>query len=214
MKLKICGLKFKENVQSIMDEVTPDYAGFIFYKKSPRHISDEAMQQLIDQGVIADTVNKVGVFVNEDIAVIEEKAERFQLDFLQLHGDEPAKVCETLRNKGYRVIKAFSLEKKFDFDQLLDYMPHVNFFLFDTKGENFGGNGYSFDWDILKSYDQKVPFFLSGGIGLHNIEEVKDYLDLNIHALDVNSKFESSPGQKNVEALQEVKTIIKDFEKR
>lgn len=209
MKLKICGLRDKENIQAIMDEATPDYAGFIFYKKSPRYITDEAMQQLID--IIPDSVNKVGVFVNEDLAVMEEKAERFQLDFLQLHGNEPAKLCETLRNKGYRVIKAFSLEKKFDFDLLLDYMPHVNFFLFDTKGENFGGNGYSFDWDILKSYDQKVPFFLSGGIGLHNIEEVKDYLDMNIHALDVNSKFEVSPGQKDVPALQELKTIIKGF---
>lgn len=211
MKLKICGLRDKENIQAIMDVATPDYAGFIFYEKSPRYIADEAMQQVIHQNVIPDSVNKVGVFVNEDLAVMEEKAERFQLDFLQLHGNEPAKLCETLRNKGYRVIKAFSLEKKFDFDLLLDYMPHVNFFLFDTKGENFGGNGYSFDWDILKSYDQKVPFFLSGGIGLHNIEEVKDYLDMNIHALDVNSKFEVSPGQKDVPALQELKTIIKGF---
>lgn len=211
MKLKICGLRDKENIQAIMDVATPDYAGFIFYEKSPRYIADEAMQQVIHQNVIPDSVNKVGVFVNEDLAVMEEKAERFQLDFLQLHGNEPAKLCETLRNKGYRVIKAFSLEKKFDFDLLLDYMPHVNFFLFDTKGESFGGNGYSFDWDILKSYDQKVPFFLSGGIGLHNIEEVKDYLDMNIHALDVNSKFEVSPGQKNVPALQELKTIIKGF---
>lgn len=211
MKLKICGLRDKENIQAIMDVATPDYAGFIFYEKSPRYIADEAMQQVIHQNVIPDSVNKVGVFVNEDMAVMEEKAERFQLDFLQLHGNEPAKLCETLRNKGYRVIKAFSLEKKFDFDLLLDYMPHVNFFLFDTKGENFGGNGYSFDWDILKSYDQKVPFFLSGGIGLHNIEEVKDCLDMNIHALDVNSKFEVSPGQKDVPALQELKTIIKGF---
>lgn len=194
-----------------MDRATPDYAGFIFYEKSSRHITDEAMQQLIDHKVIPDTVKKVGVFVNEDLAVMEEKAEKFQLDFLQLHGDEPAKLCETLRNKGYRIIKAFSLEKKFDFDLLLDYMPHVNFFLFDTKGENFGGNGYSFDWDILKSYDQKVPFFLSGGIGLHNIEEVKDYLHMNVHALDVNSKFESSPGLKNVPDLQKLKAIIKGF---
>lgn len=213
MKLKVCGLRHEENIKAIMDTVQPDYAGFIFYEKSPRHITDEDMQQLVDENIVPDTVKKVGVFVNEDMAVMEEKAEKFKLDCLQLHGHEPAKLCETLKNKGYEIIKAFSLELKFDFDLLLDYMPYVDFFLFDTKGASYGGNGYSFDWDILKSYDQKVPFFLSGGIGLHNIEEVKDYLDMNIHALDVNSKFESSPGQKNVPALQELKTIVNKFEK-
>lgn len=211
MKLKICGLRHRENIKEIMELVRPDYAGFIFYEKSPRHITDEVMQQLADDNIIPDTVKKVGVFVNENLEIMEEKAERFKLDYLQLHGHEPAKLCETLRNKGYKIIKAFSLEPKFDFDLLLDYMPYVDFFLFDTKGTSYGGNGYSFDWDILKSYDQKVPFFLSGGIGLHNIEEVKGYLDMNIHALDVNSKFESSPGLKKVPELQELKTVINEF---
>lgn len=209
MKLKVCGLANKENVGEILETVAPDYAGFIFYKKSPRYISDEVMEQTMVN--FPSSVNKVGVFVDEDPTIMEEKANRFKLDFLQLHGNESASLCKTLSNKGYKIIKAFSIAPQFDFDLLLDYMPYVRFFLFDTKGEYQGGNGYSFDWEILNSYDQRIPFFLSGGISLENVEEVKEFTHMNIHALDVNSKFEVSPGLKDVAKLQQLKSLIKNF---
>lgn len=209
MKLKVCGLKYGENVREIASQVKPDYAGFIFYQGSSRGISDEEMDELVPY--VPDTIKKIGVFVDETVEVMAEKANRFKLDYLQLHGNEPAHICETLSNKGHKVIKAFSIEPKFDFDLLLDYMPYVKFFLFDTKGEQQGGNGYSFDWEILNSYDQRIPFFLSGGISLENIAQVRDFLHLNIHALDVNSKFELSPGLKDVAKLKELRTLIKDF---
>lgn len=206
MKLKICGLRNKENVREIAETIAPDYAGFIFYEKSPRYINDEAMLQLMD--ILPAETKKVGVFVDENENIIAEKANRYKLDYLQLHGNESANLCETLSNKGYKIIKAFSITPQFDFDLLLDYKPYVRFFLFDTKGEYLGGNGYSFDWEILNSYDQKVPFFLSGGISLENVEEVRKFAHLNIHALDVNSKFEIFPGLKEVTKLKKLKTLL------
>lgn len=209
MKLKVCGLTQYENIREIAKKVSPDYAGLIFYKKSPRCVDEEALKEIVAK--IPESVQKVGVFVDEEPGVMEEKAAKYKLDYLQLHGNESASICEELNAKGYKIIKAFSITPQFDFDLLQDYMPYVNFFLFDTKGEHQGGNGYSFDWKILNSYDQKIPFFLSGGISLDNIEEVKELLHLNIHAVDVNSKFEISPGLKEVPQLERLRELINDF---
>lgn len=209
MQLKVCGLRDFKNVQELTEKAVPDFMGFIFFQKSSRAVDEDILLQTISS--IPSNVKKVGVFVNETTTEMIEKAKKFQLDYLQLHGDEPVKQCEELERKGQKVIKAFGIKPQFDFDQLQYYAPHVSFFLFDTKGEKEGGNGYTFDWQILNSYDQKVPFFLSGGISLDNVEQVRDFLHLNIFALDVNSKFEVSPGLKDISQLKALKNKIKDF---
>lgn len=209
MKLKVCGLREFKNVREITETTSPDFLGFIFYDKSPRCVDEEVLSQVLQD--LPASVKKVGVFVDATTAEMLEKAEKFHLDYLQLHGNEPVKQCKELEEKGRRIIKAFGIRPQFDFDQLQYYAPYVSFFLFDTKGEQEGGNGYAFDWQILKSYDQKVPFFLSGGISLENIPQVNDFLHLNIFALDVNSKFEIAPGLKDVAKLKELRNKMKDF---
>lgn len=203
MQLKVCGLTEYKNVQEIAEQAAPDFVGFIFYEKSSRCVDESHLQKVMP--LIPSAVKKVGVFVDASTEEMLDKARTFQLDYLQLHGNEPVKQCKELEEKGQKIIKAFGIRPQFDFDQLQYYAPYVSYFLFDTKGEQAGGNGYSFDWQILTSYDQKVPFFLSGGISLDNVDEVKAFLDLNIFALDVNSKFEISPGLKDVGKLQELK---------
>ena len=102
------------------------------------------------------------------------------------------------------VWKVFSIKDEFDFEILQPYEGIVDYFLFDTKGKEKGGNGYTFDWSVLNNYPSKTPFILSGGIGLDEIEKVKEILktDLPIYAIDVNSKFETAPGLKNIEELE------------
>ena len=85
----------------------------------------------------------------------------------------------------------------FDFAVTEPYKEHVDYFLFDTKSEGYGGTGKRFDWNIFKKYDNQIPVFLSGGLDIENIDEIKNLNYLNIHALDINSKFETEPGRKN-----------------
>ena len=114
---------------------------------------------------------------------------------------------------GVEVIKAFSIQNDFDFSELKAYENSCDFFLFDTKGELPGGNGYCFDWSLLKAYPSKKPFFLSGGIGIENVEELQKLLKTNlpIYAIDVNSKFESAPGIKKVNELRQFKKELYEF---
>ena len=164
---------------------------------------------------ISNSIIKVGVFVNETIDVILKLTKKYGIDHVQLHGQEPSRQCEDLKREGLTVIKAFSISDNFDFELLNDYKQPCDYFLFDTKGENYGGNGRSFDWDILKNYDQEVPFFLSGGISLANVEKALSIKDMNIHALDVNSGFEMEPGLKNVSELEELlKLRMSNYELR
>ncbi|MDN5199824.1 phosphoribosylanthranilate isomerase [Fulvivirgaceae bacterium BMA10] len=205
IKLKVCGMKHPENIQEVMG-LAPDYMGFIFYSKSPRFVADHLSGSFLDE--LSSNIKRVGVFVNEDIESIREKVKVFSLDAVQLHGNEPIEDCRTLKKEGLTVIKVFSVGEQFDFDVLEPYKPHVDFFLFDTKGKDYGGNGIAFDWSILKQYDNEVPFFLSGGIDLENISEIAQLKGLNIHAIDVNSRFELEPGLKEVEKLKKLKKIL------
>ncbi|MFT5890906.1 MAG: phosphoribosylanthranilate isomerase, partial [Dokdonia sp.] len=100
----------------------------------------------------------------------------------------------------------------FDFERLTPYESLVDAFLFDTKGKAKGGNGYTFDWSVLRNYPSQTPFILSGGIGLEEIEKIKEILDsdLPILALDVNSKFEDKPGLKNVATLRKFQNHFRE----
>lgn len=195
MKLKICGMKYSENIKKTA-EVLPDYLGFIFYEKSPRFF-DGTLPEL------PESIRKVGVFVNAPISDILQKINEYNLQVVQLHGNESPEICEILKIINIPVIKVFSVDDTFDFEAIQPYETVCDYFLFDTKGKNPGGNGTTFNWQILKNYPSKKPFFLSGGIGLEEIEAIKK-LNLPIYAIDVNSKFETKPGLKNTQLLKEL----------
>lgn len=229
MKLKVCGMKYVENIQQIA-ELQPDYLGFIFYEKSKRNF----------EGIIPDlpnTIKKTGVFVNEHLEIVISLIEEYRLDAVQLHGDESVayvaelkqhlaerrtlfieenKSIKKRKNQHYiskneiEIIKVFGIKDSFNFSVLEPYLDVVDFFLFDTKGAARGGNGVKFDWTVLENYPYKKPFFLSGGIGLEDVEQIQTIRKTNlpIYALDVNSKFESKPGLKNSNEVKNFKNKI------
>lgn len=189
----------------------PDYLGFIFWEPSARYFDGEI-------AALPSDIEKIGVFVDADISYVREHIEKYDLQGVQLHGNETPEYCKELleltgspgwSSKPVRSIKVFSIKDKFDFNILKAYENVCDYFLFDTKGKLPGGNGYVFDWSILKNYPSSKPYFLSGGIGLENVEEIKKFLQTAgskyCHALDVNSKFEDRPGLKNIENLIEFK---------
>lgn len=200
MKLKVCGMRDAENIKALV-ELKPDFIGFIFYDKSPRFAGNQLDVELIQS--IPREIRKVGVFVNATVDYILQNVKKYNLQYVQLHGNETPDFCKSLRLKGVNIIKAFRLDESFIFSQLNNYKPHVDFFLFDAKGEGYGGNGVTFDWTILKKYDNQKPYFLAGGISLDNLDELAD-ITPKPYAFDVNSKFEVSPGVKDIEKIEEL----------
>ncbi|PKD18269.1 N-(5'-phosphoribosyl)anthranilate isomerase [Salegentibacter salinarum] len=199
-------MKDPENISEVA-KLPPDYMGFIFYENTPRNFDAEIPE-------IPSEIKKTGVFVNEKINVILDRTKKYDLNALQLHGDESAAFCAELKTllmeTSVEIIKVFSVNDDFNFKRLKEYETVVDYFLFDTKGKNKGGNGITFNWEILKEYPSEIPFFLSGGIGPHEIEEIKKlkaYFKQNgnenlLYAIDVNSKFEEQPGFKDVVKLE------------
>lgn len=193
IKIKICGMKESANIEEV-GALAPDYMGFIFYENTPRFVGPEFY--IPDNFPV--TIKRVGVFVNESIAGIIEKVKHFRLDFVQLHGDESVGLCNKLNHERISVIKVFRISDDFDFTTTEEFEDVSEYFLFDTRGQKYGGNAERFNWHVLKKFNQKVPFFLSGGIGPESIEEILQLKNLNLHAIDVNSGVEQSPGKKDI----------------
>ncbi len=173
-----------------------DMMGFIFYAGSSRFVGDR-------EPVITSRVRRVGVFVNEDIDRISEIAGQWKLDIIQLHGDETPEDCLQVAELGLEVVKAFAVDEEFDFSRLRPYVGAVDYFLFDTKGKNYGGNGQVFNWELLSKYEEKIPFWLSGGIGPELSGAISTLDFPGLYAIDVNSGFEEKPGFKNIEKLKQ-----------
>ncbi|HEX5169298.1 MAG TPA: phosphoribosylanthranilate isomerase [Cyclobacteriaceae bacterium] len=206
LKLKICGMKETKNIMDVA-ALSPDYMGFIFYEKSPRFVGKGFMMP----GDFPSSLKKVGVFVNEHVEKIKILAGQFKFDFVQLHGNESLEQCIELKAAGHKIIKAFSIDENFDFNVAKAYAPSVDFFLFDTKGKYYGGNARPFNWEVLHRYNQEVPFFLSGGLSPDNIGSINQLRNMNIHALDLNSGIEISPGLKNIDKVNEVYDILNNI---
>lgn len=202
MKIKICGMRESENMKEVA-ALSPDYIGFIFYKNSPRYIT-----QIPTNG--PHQIKKTGVFVNEEYDQIMKKVELFGLQAIQLHGEESVELCEKLGDQNLEVIKAFSVDDDFNFEKIHSYQKVTDYFLFDTKGKNYGGNGHAFNWSRLQNYTLNHPFFLSGGIGLEHSEEIKKIYDssLPLAGIDLNSKFEIAPGIKDIQKLNKMKESL------
>ncbi|NNK87108.1 MAG: phosphoribosylanthranilate isomerase [Flavobacteriaceae bacterium] len=205
MRLKVCGMKYQDNITDVV-ALEPEYLGFIFYERSPRNFVGDLAQ-------FSGSYKKVGVFVDASAAKIIDICSSANLDLIQLHGDETPGYCYDLRdalesqNSDYHIelIKAFAVDESFDFRGLKAYEDVVDYFLFDTKGKLPGGNGIAFDWNLIADYNMKKPFFLSGGIGLESVEDLKAFMASELsaycHAIDINSRFEDKPGLKNIKKL-------------
>ncbi|GIZ08603.1 N-(5'-phosphoribosyl)anthranilate isomerase [Flavobacterium sp. UMI-01] len=197
-------MKYPDNIIEV-GAVLPDYMGFIFWEKSARFFD----------GVIPpipESIKKTGVFVDETIDTIVAKVQKHKLQAVQLHGKETVAFCTELKSKlqnRIELIKVFSILDDFNFDVLKPYESVCDYFLFDTKGKLPGGNGTTFDWKVLQNYPSSKPFFLSGGIGLNEMEAVNEIIKTNlpIYAIDVNSKFEIEPGLKNSNDLRRIREL-------
>jgi phosphoribosylanthranilate isomerase len=197
MKIKVCGLKYPENIKAVTD-LAPDYVGFIHYSKSPRFVADIAEDTL---KAIPSLIKKTGVFVNETQQEIQRLIDIYGFDTIQLHGNESPQFANSL--------KAFGVNENFDFDQLSAYANKVDYFLFDTKTDAHGGSGKTFNWEVLNSYDLDVPFFLSGGLSLDNLNQIANITHPQFYGVDLNSRFETSPGLKDIEKLQQAFYLLK-----
>lgn len=177
----------------------PDFLGFIFYSKSKRFVGFEPSTEIL--AVIPDSVQKVGVFVDETPEKVMEIVASWKLDVVQLHGNESPEYCQQIKNSGMVVFKAFSVDEQFDFAAMKAYSGVCDYFLFDTKGQLPGGTGQKFNWELLENYRGDVPFFLSGGIGPDDLEVLRNFKHPRWHGIDINSGFEISPALKDVEKV-------------
>lgn len=205
MKLKVCGMREPENIHALV-ELNPDYMGFIFWAPSRRYVYQPTPK-------LPASIKKVGVFVDASLDYLQTTIQEHSLDAVQLHGTESPAYCALIKEYGVEVIKAFSVRDQFDFSQLKAYEASCDFFLFDTKGSLPGGNGTHFDWTLLKDYPSQKPFFLSGGIGPEDNELLQRIINtpLPLHAIDVNSKFERAPGNKNIVLLTPFKKQLDEL---
>lgn len=204
MKIKVCGLREAGNIEAVA-ALKPDFMGFIWYSQSPRYVYRLPEKVL---NALPENIIKTAVFVNENMDVIKAMIKQFDFNAVQLHGDESPAFCEELREQ-VQVLKAFGMDEHFDFDKLRDYAGKVDYFLFDTKTEKYGGSGKIFNWELLNEYKLDVPFILSGGISLEHLEEIKKIKHPALYGVDLNSRFEMAPGLKSIEKLKKAFALLK-----
>ncbi|MBR4592250.1 MAG: phosphoribosylanthranilate isomerase [Elusimicrobiaceae bacterium] len=200
MKVKVCGMRDAENIREV-EASGIDMMGFIFYPKSPRYVSERP-------AYLPQKCKRVGVFVDATVDAIRQHIADYRLDIIQLHGHESPDFIRSLRSlcgDSIAIIKAFNIATKEDLDATAPYAGLVDYFLFDTKGPSVGGNGEKFDWSVLDAYNGDTPFLLSGGIGPDDAETLNSPLStLNSHCIgiDLNSRFEIEPGNKDIVKLK------------
>lgn len=194
IKIKVCGMRDPENLE-LLCSLGPDYLGFIYYPESKRYVGNRPDPLLFD--LVPRGIKKVGVFVNEQRDAIKKRFEEHSLDLVQLHGNESPDFCGELTDAGIPVIKALAPDSS-----LRDYSGVVQLFLFDTPAPTWGGTGKKFDWNLLKGRSIPVPFLMSGGIGPLDVEAIRQIRQENFVGVDVNSRFELSPGLKDIGQLE------------
>lgn len=194
MIIKVCGMRQAENIRNT-EQLGIDMIGFIFYPKSPRYVDE--MPEYLPQHA-----KRVGVFVNETKDMVLGLADRFGLDYIQLHGNESPGYCASIKKAGLGIIKAFSISNITDLRAVKEYDDLCDYYLFDTKVHHkLGGTGKQFDWSVLHFYHGKTPFLLSGGINPFSARALKEFHHGALAGYDLNSRFESAPGMKNTDLL-------------
>tara|TARA_A100001011_G_scaffold340475_1_gene372614 strand:- start:3827 stop:4435 length:609 start_codon:yes stop_codon:yes gene_type:complete len=202
MLVKVCGLKDEKNIDDVSN-LDIDFMGLIFYRKSKR---------FFDKDYLVKKNNKkiVGVFVNETIDEIKRISKKYDLDYVQLHGDESKSFCKEV-SAFCNVIKAFRIDENFEMNSIEGYSNFCRYYLFDTLTKSYGGSGKKFNWDIILKYSHKKDFILSGGL---SIKSIKDILNIkkklpNLIGIDINSKFEIRPGLKDTQTIKKFINSIK-----
>lgn len=194
LKIKICGMREKENIRQVA-ELNPDMMGFIFYPSSSRYAGKTDPEILND---LPQKIIKTGVFVNSSFDQIIGTVSKYSLGMVQLHGDETPELCSRIKETGIPVMKVFSMANDFDFGICRQYISCTDYFLFDTSVSGYGGSGEKFDWEVLDKYTFQHPFFLSGGISPGDAEKVMSIENGGLRGIDINSRFETKPGIKDV----------------
>lgn len=207
MIIKVCGMRDRDNVRYVAS-LTPMLMGFIFYDKSPRSAIG------IDPAVIGELpeyIRPVAVFVNASTDEITAVTDRYGFKIVQLHGDEPPEMCDTLRNRGLTVFKAVGISSAEDLDRAKAYDGHADLLVLDTKTASRGGSGLKFSWDLLKDYRCPTPYLLSGGIGPGDVDAIVGAMRPGMAGIDINSRFETAPGVKDVAALTKFILSLRKF---
>jgi phosphoribosylanthranilate isomerase len=211
-QLKVCGLTKLNQINDLID-LKIDFLGFIFYEKSPRYVLNHLSLEQIAE---IDHQKKVGVFVNEELEKIVEISEQAKLNFIQLHGDETEYFISKLRQKlnpEIGIIKVIRIGNQTENleSKIHNLKSKIDYLLFDTDSKAFGGTGKIFDWEILNNIEIPIPYFLSGGISLENIGDLKNINQKPV-AIDINSKFEIEAGNKDVIRIKEFVNLLKSPE--
>lgn len=208
MNIKVCGITEMKQLQQL-DGLDIDFAGLIFYKESPRYIGDKISRKDLKKADF--DLKKVGVFVNPEMIDVLDAIDEYGLEVVQLHGDESPEMCDDLSSE-VEVIKAFRITGNENIDKLVaPYDAVCDYYLFDTGGlkESFGGTGQQFDWNILSKAKIEKPFFLSGGIGVEDAAKIKAFKHPDLFGVDINSKFETAPGVKDMSKVLQFKMAMK-----
>lgn len=198
MQIKVCGITDRENMLEVA-RLRPEYMGFIFYADSPRDVSNKVVGLGLQD--IPAAIDKVAVLVNHDLEKAIALVQEYGFQAVQLHGDEPPAYCSQL-SEYCMVIKAFSVGSGLP-TNLQSYEGHCDLLLFDAAGNHRGGNGEPFDHALLKGYNGSTPFFLGGGITHKDVQAVKALAEEieTMSGVDINSRFENSPGIKDISQL-------------
>lgn len=199
LHIKVCGLTRLDELPRL-EAMGVDFAGMIFYPPSPRYIA--SVPQTAPTPSYQGRLRKVGVFVNAPEAWIEWAVKRYDLQVIQLHGDESPAYCARLREKGLNIIKTFPVADD-PFPDTRPYETSCDYFLFDTASLQKGGTGKRFNWQMLHAYQGNIPFFLSGGIGPEHVPEILSLSHPQLFAVDINSRFEIAPGIKNLAQIKQ-----------
>ncbi len=207
-KVKVCGMRDLENIRELV-KLKPDYIGFIFYDKSPRYVGKKIDDDILD--AIPHSIKRVGVFVNASEREMKNIIVQNGLNMIQLHGNESPEICQIMRLSGIEVIKAFSVDESFDFHTIKSYQECCGYFLFDTKTSDYGGSGKQFNWRLLDKHTFTKPVFLSGGIGVEDAEKIVQLNNKDIKVIDINSRFETEPGLKDIDAIGKFMGVIKSI---
>ena len=196
MIIKVCGMREPENIRAV-EALGIDLMGFIFWPPSSRYVGEKPTY-------LPRNCRRIGVFVDATLPDILAAVEDFRLDGVQLHGHETPEAIAALKARipGVRIVKSLAVAGPEDLEQAEAYADVCDAFLFDTKGKLPGGNGRQFDWSVLQRYQGRLPFLLSGGIGPDDAPRIRAFDVPGCLGIDLNSRFETAPGVKDVDALR------------
>lgn len=199
MLLKVCGMRHSQNIADL-GKLDVNMMGFIFYSESKRDVTDKLKIEVFQ--AIPKTTETVAVFVNPKNEFVDSIVSKYPFDMIQFHGKEAPSQLHYWKKRGFKITKAFHVDDAFNFSDTLAYEGLCDYFLFDSKGRYYGGNGFVFNWLALKNYQGQTPFLLSGGLDESVIEKLPWLKDLNISGLDLNSKMELEPAVKDIHRIE------------